>query len=72
VRQQGVGLTVRSFSQIGVAVGQLLPRLEEFQRRAATVENRAALEVPQRLAAILKARRAATDHEMAESALSCD
>lgn len=72
VRQQGVGLTVRSFSQIDVAVGQLLPRLEEFQRRAATVENRAALEVPQRLAAILKARRAATDHEMAESALSCD
>lgn len=72
VREQGVGLTLRSFSQIGVAVGQLLPRLAEFQRRVAAVENRAALEVPQRLAAILKARQAAVAHPVAEPALSCD
>ncbi len=72
VRQQGVGLTLRSFSQIGVAVGQLLPRLAEFQRRVTAVENRAALEVPQRLAAILKARHAAVAQPLAEPALSCD
>ena len=72
VRQQGVGLTVRSFSQIGVAVGQLLPRLEEFRRRAAAVENHAALEVPQRLAAILQSQRAAAMNRLAETALSCD
>lgn len=57
VREQGVGLTLRSFSQIGAAVDHLLPRLEAFQQRAAAVDNRAALEVPQRLAAILRARR---------------
>lgn len=72
VRQQGVGLILRSFSQIGDAVGQLLPRLAEFQRRVAAVENRAALEVPQRLVAILKARHAAVAQPLAEPALSCD
>jgi len=71
VRQQGVGLTLRSFNQIDVAVGQLLPRLEAFQQRAATVQNRAALEVPQRLEAILKVRQAAVADWMGESALSC-
>lgn len=74
VREQGVGLTLRSFSQIDVAVGQLLPRLDEFKRRAAAVENHAAIEVPQRLAAILQARQAAAAVRApkAEPALSCE
>jgi autotransporter translocation and assembly factor TamB len=75
VREQGVGLTLRSFSQIDVAVGQLLPRLDEFKRRAAAVENHAAIEVPQRLAAILQARHAAAAAvraPKAEPALSCE
>ena len=75
VREQGVGLTLRSFSQIDVAVGQLLPRLDEFKRRAAAIENHAAIEVPQRLAAILQARHAAAAAvrvPKAEPALSCD
>ncbi|MDP1935656.1 MAG: galactosyldiacylglycerol synthase [Hydrogenophaga sp.] len=71
VRQQGVGLTLRSFSQIGAAVGRLLPRLAEFQQRTAAVENRAALEVPQRLLAILQARQTAVADRLAEPALSC-
>jgi hypothetical protein len=73
VREQGVGLTLRSFSQIDVAVGRLLPRLGEFKRRAAAVENHAAREVPQRLAAILQAHDAsvAPRKQRAESALSC-
>ncbi len=70
VREQGVGVTLRSFSQIGAAVDQLLPRLGAFQQRAAAVQNRAALEVPQRLAAILGTRQAATAERMAEPALS--
>ena len=74
VREQGVGLTLRSFRQIDVAVSQLLPRLDEFKRRAAAVDNRAAIEVPQRLAAILQARQAsvAVRTQRAEPALSFD
>lgn len=74
VREQGVGVTLRSFGQIDAAVGRLLPRLDEFKRRAAAVENHAAMEVPQRLAAILQARRASTAVRAhgVEPALSCD
>lgn len=74
VREQGVGVTLRSFGQIDVAVGRLLPRLDEFKRRAAAVENHAAMEVPQRLAAILQARLAAVADRArwVEPALSCD
>ena len=74
VREQGVGLTLRSFSQIDTAVGKLLPRLDEFKRRAAAVENRAAFQVPQRLAAILQAqcKAGAPDVREVEPALSCD
>lgn len=77
VRQQGVGLVVRSFSHIDVAVGKLLPRLADFQQRVATVQNQAAREVPQRLAAILQARQAlpvqrVSAEPLAEPALSCD
>ncbi len=74
VKEQGVGLTLRSFSQIDAAVARLLPRLDEFKRRAAAVENHAALEVPRQLAAILQARSAAAPVRVrgAEPALSCD
>lgn len=74
VREQGVGVTLRSFGQIDVAVGRLLPRLDEFKRRAAAVENHAAMEVPQRLAAILQARHAAVADRArrVEPVLSCD
>ncbi|MDO9147880.1 MAG: galactosyldiacylglycerol synthase [Hydrogenophaga sp.] len=71
VRQQGVGLTLRSFNQVDVAVGQLLPRLEAFQQRAAAVRNRAALEVPQCLESILNLRQAAVAEWMEELAPSC-
>lgn len=70
VREQGVGVTLRSFSHIGAAVGKLLPRLDAFQQRAAAVQNSAALEVPQRLAAILGTRQTATAERMAEPVLS--
>ncbi len=70
VREQGVGLTLRSFGQIAAAVDQLLSRLGAFQQCAAAVENRAAWEVPQRLATILNARQPADAERMAEPAVS--
>lgn len=70
VREKGVGLTLRSFGQIAAGVNQLLSRLGEFQQRAAAVENHAAREVPQRLAAILNAQQAGAAQRVVEPALS--
>lgn len=53
VRQQGVGVVLRSFAQIGPAVHDVCARLPALRAAVRAVENRAHLEVPQILARIL-------------------
>ena len=53
VREQGLGLVLRSFREVGPAVQGLVQRLPEFAARVAAVENRALFEVPEVLARIL-------------------
>jgi len=53
VREQGVGLVIRSFRQIDGAVGEMLRRLPALQAATARVRNRAIDEVPRALAGIL-------------------
>jgi 1,2-diacylglycerol 3-beta-galactosyltransferase len=56
VREQGVGLVVRSFRQIGPAVDELLApaNYERFRARAAAQNNRAVFEIPGILDKILE------------------
>lgn len=53
VRQQGVGVVLRSFAQIGPAVHDLCTRLPDLRAAVQRVENRAVFEVPQILERIL-------------------
>ncbi len=47
VREQGLGLVVRSVREFPAAVQELLPRLPEFQAAAKALNNRAVFELPQ-------------------------
>lgn len=58
VRTRGVGLVLRSFGEIAPAVDRLLAQLPAYRRRVATVENRAAHQVPALLASILRGEAA--------------
>lgn len=53
VRENGLGLVVRSMRGIAPAVAELLARLDEFKANVRRVDNRAVFEVPQILARIL-------------------
>jgi 1,2-diacylglycerol 3-beta-galactosyltransferase len=54
VREQGLGLVLRSHAEIGDAVRALLPRLPEFQARVRAVDNRAVFELPRLLHGIVQ------------------
>ena len=56
VREQGLGLVLKSFGDIGPAVAQMVSRLAEFRQRLRGHDNRAVFEVPGILAGILEAR----------------
>ncbi len=58
VRELGVGLVLRSLSQLPEGVATLLPRLHDFQSRVRWLDNRALFEVPQILAEQLARSRA--------------
>lgn len=53
VREQRLGIVVRSTGRIGGAVRELLPQLQEFKANVARIDNRAVFEVPDILAEIL-------------------
>jgi UDP-N-acetylglucosamine:LPS N-acetylglucosamine transferase len=53
VRQQGVGVVLRSFAEIGPAVHDVCARLPALRAAVQRVENRAVFEVPDLLARIL-------------------
>ena len=55
VRDTGTGLVLRSWRSIAPAVAELLQRLPEFQARVASIDNRAAFELPEILAGLLEA-----------------
>jgi UDP-N-acetylglucosamine:LPS N-acetylglucosamine transferase len=55
VAEQGVGLVLGSFRQIGTAVARLEAGLEGFRAAAAKIENRAVFEIPEILDGILRA-----------------
>ena len=68
VQQQGVGLVLKGFGDVGPAVQQLVSELPAWRSRAAKVENRAVAQVPQVLADILARSSAARDaHRLASS-----
>jgi UDP-N-acetylglucosamine:LPS N-acetylglucosamine transferase len=58
VRENNVGLVVRSYREIRPAVQQMGRRLEEFRASIRRIDNRAVYEVPQILADILAAATA--------------
>ncbi len=53
IRQQGVGLVLRSFRRIAGAVARMQENLEEFRSRAAAIHNRAVFEIPEILSRLL-------------------
>jgi len=55
VREQGLGLVLKSFRAIGPAVAEMVTRLPEFRQRLSGHDNRAVFELPAILAAILEA-----------------
>jgi UDP-N-acetylglucosamine:LPS N-acetylglucosamine transferase len=57
VEEKGVGLVLESFQFIRPAVVELTPRLDEFRRRIAAVQNRAIFEIPEILQQILESNR---------------
>ena len=61
VREQGVGLVLPNFRQIGDAVTEMRQRLPAFRERLRTIENRAVFELPEILAAILATGAATPD-----------
>jgi UDP-N-acetylglucosamine:LPS N-acetylglucosamine transferase len=59
IRENEVGLVVKSFSSIRPAVRELSSRLDEFRANVRRIHNHAVFEIPQILAAILHASRPA-------------
>jgi UDP-N-acetylglucosamine:LPS N-acetylglucosamine transferase len=55
VREQGLGLVLKSFGAIAPAVTEMVRRLPEFRQRLRGHDNRAVFEVPAILAGILEA-----------------
>jgi 1,2-diacylglycerol 3-beta-galactosyltransferase len=58
VREQGLGLVLRSFRELRPAVHDLLARLPEFRARVQRIDNRALFEVPVLLERILQGQPA--------------
>ncbi len=56
IREQGVGLVLKSFRQIEPAVQELCAALSDFKQRTRQIRNRAVFEIPAILARILDAR----------------
>lgn len=68
VQQQGVGLVLKGFGDVGPAVQQLVGELPAWRSRVAKVENRAVAQVPQVLADILARSPEPSDaHRLASS-----
>jgi hypothetical protein len=55
VREQGVGLVLKSFAGIADAVAEITRHLPEWRARVAGLDNRAVFEVPEIVAGILQA-----------------
>jgi UDP-N-acetylglucosamine:LPS N-acetylglucosamine transferase len=55
VREQGVGLVLKSLRQLPLAAAEMIGRLPEFQAAVGRIDNRAVFEVPEILARLLKA-----------------
>jgi UDP-N-acetylglucosamine:LPS N-acetylglucosamine transferase len=53
IRDNGLGMVLRSFRAIGPAVQELSGRLDEYAARVRRIENRAVFEIPQILARML-------------------
>ena len=63
VREQGVGLVLRSLAQLPSGAAELIQRLPEFRLRLQQTDNRAVFEVPEILAGLL---------HTAETPVRCD
>ena len=53
VRQQGAGLVLRSFRELGGAVGEIIAHMAAYRERVAGIANHAVFDVPQILERIL-------------------
>jgi len=70
VRENGVGIVLRSFRSIHPAVESLVNQLHDFRAATARLENRAAYEVADRLAAILSRTQCSTTAPAGESSVA--
>ena len=62
VREQGLGLVLRSHGEIAAALPALLARLDEFQARVHKVYNRAVFELPELLHGIVQRQHQQRHH----------
>lgn len=67
VREQGIGLVLRSFRDIAPAVGQLCAGLPQYRARTQLLGNRAVFEIPAILERILQRAPAAAPASAADS-----